>query len=142
MFREKDSWERTGIQTMVNRFEIDGVTYTAKPFDFAMVCDLEEYGVSISSANKAGMSFVRAYFAICADIEKDEAARRIQNHMVKGGNLEGITSALTKEMNDSDFFHALSNKNKQTEEENHTESETEAKKRGRKPNVTANVSEA
>lgn len=120
---------------MVNRFSVNNVTYTAKPFDFGLICDLEEIGVSITNADRMGMSFIRAYFAVCADIDKEEAARRIQEHMINGGTLDEITDALTKEMNESDFFRALSEKNKAGENEDHTESagEVTPKKRGRKP---------
>ena len=117
---------------MVNRFSVNGVFYTAKPFDFGLICDLEEIGVSITNAEKMGMSFIRAYFAICAGIDKEEASRRIQEHMINGGNLDDISNALTKEMNDSDFFRALSEKNKAGADENTPEGTTE-KKRGRKP---------
>lgn len=121
-----------------NRFTVNGVTYTAKPFDFAMVCDLESVGVSIANANNMNMSFIRGYFAICADIDKEEAAHRIQEHIIKGGTLEDISDAMAKEMNESGFFRALSDNAKTDEGENPTESKTESateKKRGRKPNA-------
>lgn len=123
---------------MANRFTVNNVTYTAKPFDFGMVCDLESVGVNISNIDGMNMSFIRGYFAICADIDKDEAAKRIQEHMINGGSLEDITNAMAKEMNDSDFFRALS-KNEETDATTTTTTTTtEEKKRGRKPaNPTA-----
>lgn len=121
---------------MVNRFTVNNVTYTAKPFDFGMICDLESVGVSISDADKMGMSFIRGYFAICADMDKEEAAKQIQEHMINGGSLEDISNAMAKEMNDSDFFRALASRNEQATEKNLTEStENEPKKRGRKPAI-------
>lgn len=125
----------------VNRFKVNNVTYTAKPFDFGMVCDLETFGVSISSASNMNMSFIRGYFAICADMTKEEAAAEIQEHMMKGGNLEDISNAMTKEMNESDFFRALAERNKTGEDEIHPEDGTTSapeKKRGRKPNASTN----
>lgn len=115
----------------MNRFTVNGVTYTAKPFDFGMVCDLEGVGVSIANASKMSMSFIRGYFAVCADLDKDEAAALIQEHMMNGGTLDDISNAMAKEMNDSDFFRALSNKTDAGTEENHPEGAE--KKRGRKP---------
>ena len=90
-----------------NRFTVNGVTYTAKPFDFDLICDLEDMGVSIEKIDKMPMSLIRAYFAICADTEPRIASSWIQAHMAKGGKLEDITNAMAKEMNDSDFFRSL-----------------------------------
>lgn len=123
---------------MVNRFTVNNVTYTAKPFDFGMICDLEALGVSISDADKKGMSFIRGYFAVCADMDKDEAAMEIQKHIINGGALDDISNAMAKEMNESDFFRAIADRNETGTDENPTTSEADSevqteKKRGRKP---------
>lgn len=118
---------------MVNRFSINGVTYTAKPFDFDLVCELETFGVSISTFSKMGMSLLRAYFAICADLDKEDSAKEIQEHLIKGGNLDDISNAMAKEMDASDFFRALANRKQEDEDENPATSEDEKPKRGRKP---------
>jgi len=100
-----------------NTFTLNGVTYVAKPFDFDMVCDLEDMGVSFERIDKMPMSLIRAYFAICANTDKEQAAALIQNHMIKGGKLDDVTTAMSKEMENSDFFRALStNENKTSTE--------------------------
>ena len=91
----------------MNRFTVNGVTYTAKPFDFETLCDLEVAGVNIQSIDTMSFSLVRGYFAVCAGIDKSEAASLIQTHIVNGGNMEDISEAMNKEMEDSDFFRAL-----------------------------------
>ena len=96
-----------------NVFVINKVSYVAKPFDFDMVCELEDMGVTFERIDKMPMSLIRAYFAICAGIPKEQAALLIQNHMVNGGKIDDITEAMAKEMNDSDFFRALSEKQEQ-----------------------------
>ena len=106
-----------------NRFTVNGVTYTAKPFDFDMVCELEDLGVSFERIDKMPMSLIRAYFAVCAETDKQQAAALLQNHMVKGGKLEDITEAMSKEMENSDFFRSLQSK----EETNSTESKRKTK---------------
>ena len=106
-----------------NRFTVNGVTYTAKPFDFDMVCELEDLGVSFERIDKMPMSLIRAYFAVCAETDKQQAAALLQNHMVKGGKLEDITEAMSKEMENSDFFRSLQSK----EETNATESKRKTK---------------
>lgn len=120
---------------MVNRFSVNGVTYTAKPFDFEMLCELEGVGVNIQNIDSMNMSLLRGYFAICAGIDKEEASRRIQTHIVNGGKLDDITDSMAKEMNNSDFFRALSEKVEAGAEQNLGESEAEKQKRGRKPNI-------
>ena len=97
-----------------NRFTVNKVTYTAKPFDFDMVCELEDMGVTFERIEKMPMSLIRAYFALCAGVSKEQAAELIQKHLISGGKLEDITEPMAKEMNDSDFFRALSEKEEQT----------------------------
>lgn len=114
-YRDKVHGKGQGIQAMAqSRFTVNKVTYIAKPFDFDMVCELEDMGVTFERIDKMPMSLIRAYFAICAGIDKEQAALLIQNHLVKGGKLDDITEPMAKEMNSSDFFRALSeNKNEE-----------------------------
>ena len=107
-----------------NTFVVNGVTYVAKPFDFDMVCELEDMGVTFERIDKMPMSLIRAYFAICANTDKEQASALIQNHMIHGGKLDDVTNAMSKEMENSDFFRALS----QTEEQTSTESKTKTRK--------------
>ena len=109
-----------------NTFIVNGVTYVAKPFDFDLVCELEEMGVTFERIDKMPMSLIRAYFAICADTDKEQASALIQNHMIKGGKLDDVTNAMGKEMEESDFFRAL------TQDEEQTSTESENKTRTRK----------
>ena len=106
-----------------NAFTVNKVSYIAKPFDFDLICELEDMGVSFERIDKMPMSLIRGYFAVCAETTKEQAAQLIQNHLIHGGKLEDITEALTKEMNDSDFFHSL----KSSEEQTFTESKTKKK---------------
>ena len=108
-----------------NTFVVNKVSYIAKPFDFDMVCELEDMGVTFERIDKMPMSLIRAYFAICAGVSKEQAALLIQNHMINGGKLEDITEPMAKEMNDSDFFRALSEK--QDEETSTTPSKAKKK---------------
>ena len=113
-----------------NRFSVNGVTYTAKPFDFDLICDLEDMGVPIERIDKMPMSLIRAYFAICAGTEPHIASTWIQAHMAKGGKLDDITEPMAKEMNESDFFRSLGKGE-----------ETEAPKKERKPRTKGEESE-
>ncbi len=91
----------------MNTFTINGKEYKSKEFDFNLVCDLEDMGISLEKANERPMSMVRAYFAFCAGKGKKFAGREMQEHIVKGGSFEDVTNAMSEAMEKSDFFRAL-----------------------------------
>lgn len=97
----------------MNRFTINGVVYTAPKFDFNTVCDLEEAGISISEAKNKPTSMLRMYFALLFDGDKVAAGRELEQHMINGGTFEELSNAMVKEMNESDFFRAIT-KNSET----------------------------
>lgn len=94
-------------------FTINGKTYKAKHFDFNLLCDMEDMGVSVGEKSK-NLSMLRAYLAICAGKDNEFAGQEISQHVISGGSLEGAFDALKKEMELSDFFQALQ---KTTEQE-------------------------
>lgn len=81
-------------------------TYIAKPFDFNMLCDLEDMGVSLEKAQEKPMSMVRAYFAICTGKGKEFAGKEMEAHLINGGSFDDVVEAMSEEMNNSDFFKA------------------------------------
>lgn len=93
-------------------FELNGEEYKAKGFDFNLICDLEDMGVSIQDMSGKTMSMIRGYVGICAGITKEEAGKEINQHMIKGGKLDSVMDCITEEMNKSDFFQALSQREK------------------------------
>lgn len=97
----------------MNTFVINEKKYKATPFDFNLICDLEDMGVDIANANKKPMSMVRAYFALCVNGDKEYAGKEMEAHLTKGGSFDELINAMTKEMDESDFFRNLS----QSEEE-------------------------
>ena len=92
---------------MTNKFTVNGKEYKAKAFDFNMVVDLEEMGVSLAESAKKPMSMVRTYFAICSGLALDVAGKEIEQHIIGGGKLDDVMTAMSKEMEESDFFRAL-----------------------------------
>lgn len=90
----------------MNIFKVNGKTYKARPFDFNLMCDLEEMGVSVGEKSK-GMSMLRAYLAICAGKDNEYAGMELNQHIINGGSLESAFDILKKEMDASDFFRAL-----------------------------------
>ena len=91
-------------------FTINEKRYQAKPFDFNTVCDLEDNGVSLAEMTKKPMSMARAYFALCLNGDKEKAGNEIQEHVKHGGNFNELYTVMGEEMNDSDFFRALNQK--------------------------------
>lgn len=96
----------------MRRFTINGKEYIARGFDFNTVCDLEDLGVSLDGMDEKPMSMVRAYFQLCAGVSKKDAGNILQAHLISGGSMDELTKAMSLEMEESDFFQALSKKAK------------------------------
>lgn len=94
----------------MNTFTLNGNTIVAKKIDFNMLCNLDDYGISIEDAGKKPMSFIRAYIAICMNEPAEVAGEEIEKHIVAGNDLEDIFVVMNKELEASDFFRAMSNK--------------------------------
>lgn len=104
-------------------FEVNGKQYKGKEFDFNLVCDLEDMGVSLDDMQKKNLSLIRGYFGLCAGLDKEEAGAELQEHLISGKKFESLTDVMHDEMEKSDFFRALS----KTAETEDTEVETEKK---------------
>lgn len=110
-------------------FEVNGKEYSAKPFTFNTVCDLEDMGVSMGDIQRKPMSMVRAYFAICSGRGAQFAGEEMEEHVISGGDFTKIMEIISEEMNASDFFRSL-NKTAETEDaEGETEKTEVAKKK-------------
>lgn len=91
----------------MNTFMINGREYQARAFDFNLLCDLEDMGISLQTAAGKPMSMVRAYFALCAAISREAAGKEMEEHIAKGESFEAIMKVISAEMEKSDFFHRL-----------------------------------
>lgn len=98
---------------MKTYFTLNKKRYEAKEFDFNLICDLQEFGVDIEKVRQNPAAAIRAYVALCMDGDKEQAGKEIQDHIIGGGKLDDVSEAMTKKMQESDFFQAL---NKTTEE--------------------------
>ena len=92
----------------MKRFEINGKEYIAKAFDFNLVCDLEDMGISVSTAQDKPMSTARAYFALCTGRGKVYAGQELEAHIANGGDFNEIMEVISEEMEKSDFFRNVS----------------------------------
>lgn len=110
----------------MNTFTVNGKEYKAKAFDFNLICDLEDMGISLEQAGNKPMSMVRAYFGLCAEKGIKFAGKEMEAHIIGGGTFDDIMAAMSDEMEKSDFFHNL-NKTTETEDAENTDKTTEKK---------------
>lgn len=88
-------------------FEVNGKQYKGKEFDFNLVCDLEDMGVSIDDMQKKNLSLIRGYFGLCAGLDAERAGSELQAHLISGKRFESLTDVMSDAMEKSDFFRAL-----------------------------------
>lgn len=100
-------------------FVLNGNRIKAADFDFNLVADLEENGVSMSQIGKKIIPAIRVYVSRCTGFDVETAGQLINQHMVSGGNLEEVIKMFNKKADESDFFRAIS----KTEETNLIEKE-------------------
>lgn len=90
---------------MEKTFEINGKQYTALPMDFNTVADLSELGLDMMSGNLPIPQTIRAYFALCAGIDKRRAGAELNAHVLAGGDLSALTEVFQYECENSGFMN-------------------------------------
>lgn len=108
---------------MKTTFTLNKKKYEAIPFDFNLMCDLEDMGTPVQNSADKPTSLLRSYFSLCSGLDKELAGKEIELHMISGGSLDELSDAFGKMLDESDFFRALS----QTEETEITENESKKK---------------
>lgn len=103
---------------MTNTFALNNNTIVAKKFDFNLICDLEDLGVSLQDIGKKPMAMVRAYVALCLGSDLEAAGKEMEAHMAGGNTFENIMEVMSKEIADSDFFRNLNNQPKTVAKKN------------------------
>lgn len=91
----------------MKKFTVNEKEYVTKTFDFNLVCDLEDMGISMSEIAKKPMSTVRAYFTLCTGKDKEFAGKEMEQHIINGGNFDDVIAVMNEEMEKSDFFRSL-----------------------------------
>ena len=112
---------------MIKMFVVNDKRYTAKEFDFNLLCDLEEQGLSLEDIDKKPMSLIRTYLAFCGNISKEEAGKEIEKHLINGGKFNDVVEAMSQQMQESGFFRAIG----QTSEEEDAETSSENPKKAK-----------
>lgn len=107
----------------MRKFIVNGKEYTARAFDFNTVCDLEDMGISLEMMEEKPVSMLRAYFALCSNLNPADAGKQIELHLIGGGKMDAILNPMKTELNESDFFRALKAKAEEDTQENPSEEE-------------------
>lgn len=85
---------------------INGKNYKIPEFSFETICDLEDYGVSLTSLTEKPMKTVRAFAALAIGDAKT-ASREIEEHIKNGGNLTEFVEEIQRSISESGFFQSL-----------------------------------
>lgn len=111
-------------------FTINNKTYKAKDVTFNFMCLLEDRGLPIDQIDAKPMKTVREYLAYCGNMSSEQAGIEIEEHIISGGDISGISEAFFHAISESDFFQALGKtQNTPTEEETAEETVVTPKKR-------------
>lgn len=89
------------------KFTINGKEYEGAKYSFNTSCQFEEMGVNLADISKKPMGVMRAYLAISGNMDLVEAGEEIEQHVVNGGNLNGLQDVFAKELETSGFFKGL-----------------------------------
>ena len=108
---------------MTKTFEVNNKIYKAKEFNFNLLCDLEEQGLSLDEVEKKPMSLVRTYFMFCSGLSKENAGLEIEAHVEKGGEFTEIVAIISEQMQESGFFRSLNKETAKVEGETSTPSQ-------------------
>lgn len=109
----------------MKKFKVNGKEYKARPFDFNLVCEMEDMGVALAEMGRKQFATTRAYFALCAGMNVVQAGKEMEAHAIAGGTFTAITDALSEEMEKSDFFRTLTKAAEEEVAENPDEAEQE-----------------
>lgn len=88
-------------------FTVNGVEYNAKPFDFNLLCNFEEMGISVGTLVTKPNVAMRAYLAVCGNMNIEKSGEEINAHIVSGGLLDELAEAMNNAMDESDFFQQM-----------------------------------
>lgn len=88
-------------------FTINGNEYKAAPFDFNLICDMEDLGFDIEKISERPRTATRAYLACCCGSNVSFAGKEIEKHIIAGGSLDEMIEAMNYQMEQSDFFQHM-----------------------------------
>lgn len=91
----------------MKKFTINNIEYNYKNISFDIMCQLEDLGTQPGDIFVKPMNFVRAYFAVLADIDLASASKEIETHMTAGNTLSQLLDLINDDLENSDFFQGI-----------------------------------
>lgn len=88
---------------------INGKIYKMPELSFNAVCQLEDMGISLADFDKKPMAAIRGFLALAIG-DTETAGRELEAHIVNGGDFTEIIGEISKAVQESGFFQALSTK--------------------------------
>lgn len=110
-----------------NTFTINDQTYTARAFDFNLICDMEEVGFDVQNRSGSALAMLRAYLAVCSGTyDTTWAGSEINAHVVNGGEVGDQLTIMYEKLDESDFFQALRKRSEEAEKTDTTDQTAES----------------
>lgn len=82
--------------------------YEVPTVDFNAICDLEALGVNIvASGSKTPICDIRSIAAWMMKTSKEKAGIELQEHLLKGGSIDEMSTVFEKELMESPFMKAV-----------------------------------
>ena len=88
-------------------FTINGKKYDAREMDFNFICKLEDEGMALEEFDTKTVKFLRAYFSFCSGLKPEDAGTELTAHVIAGGDLDELSSAMFESGEQSGFLQAL-----------------------------------
>lgn len=96
--------------------KINDKEYKVPEFTFGTMCELENYGMSLTSINEKPLSAIRAFAALVIG-NKEKADAELEQHLVNGGDFEGIAKDMMTALSSSGFFRSIAARQEETNAE-------------------------
>lgn len=91
---------------MTTNIIVNGRSYLIPELTFNSMCQLEEMGVSLLDRNNNPLSTIRGFVALAVG-DMETAGIELQEHILKGENVEYIMDKLDEALKNSRFFQAM-----------------------------------
>lgn len=108
------------ISNYTTEVVINNVTYIIPEIGFDFLDHLAQFGLALEDVTDGTklISMITAFVAYFTHRDRSAANKLITDHIINGGTLDTVSSAMMEALNKSRFFTALMSKNQTEEAEN------------------------
>lgn len=110
----------------MEKLKVNGKVYPIKELDweYLVVCDME----GINANRISGVAGLTMFVAYCSGLDREEAGKEINDHVMNGGSLPELVDLYKKTLSESGFFRRLLGQTEDSEETVEEETEESPKK--------------